>query len=202
MTKYIHIGLSRTGTRWLAELVYPYWMEKEGVAFFPKIWNENTYIQEPKDKMLFINDGFSGALYIAVDKKKVISALENTKRIFGEYKVIVVFRDLLSLSESIKAWHIKNDRDYSRMKYTVLCQSPNTIIDYLKKNNIEYLALDYPVDLDRIAGFMEINPLTLEEKGRFYGTVINKRKSKFSLWILDTLGNLSIIRRKIVKFLP
>lgn len=181
--KFIHIGLAKTGTTWLQEIVFPEWMKDNNVAYFYKL-RSIDFAQGLQDKILLSNEAFT-ARSILYDHDVEVS-LQHMVNLFGKVKVIITNRKLDDLIESLYIDSIINGKPRERMDLIELAYKIGCIKYFLDDNDIEFVEIytDEEFDYEALAEFMDIDPPTLEQKQR-WDVRVNKRRSRFTVFLIS-----------------
>lgn len=196
--KTIHIGLAKTGTTWLQEVVFPEWMKDNDVAYFYKLRSVD-FAQGLQDKILLSNEAFT-ARSILYDHDPEVS-LQHMVNLFGKVKVIITNRNLDDLIESLYTDSIVNGKPRERMDLVKLAYKIGCIKYFLDDNDIEFIEIyTEEFDYEALAKFMDISPPTPEQKQR-WNVRVNKRRSRFTVFIIQVCNRLRLdmIRKIIVR---
>ncbi len=195
--KIIHIGLAKTGTTWLQEIVFPEWMKDNDVAYFYKLRSVD-FTQELQDKILLSNEAFT-ARSILYDHDPEVS-LQHMVNLFGDVKVIITNRNLDDLIESLYIDSIVNGKPRERMDLVKLAYKIGCTKYFLDDNDIDFIEIytDEGFDYEELADFMDIKPPTPEQKQQ-WDVRVNKRRGRFTVFLIKLCNRLGFNRmRKII----
>ena len=195
--KFVHIGLAKTGTTWLQEVVFPEWMEDNDVAYFYKMRSVD-FAQPPQDKILLSNEAFT-ARSILYDHDTEIS-MQHMVNLFGDVKVIITNREANSLIESLYVDSALNGKPRVRMDLIRLLWKIGCIYYFLDEHEIEFIELytDDGFDYDALAKFMGIRPPTDEQRDK-WNVRVNKRRGRLVMFIVGVCNRYGLDRiRKII----
>ncbi len=180
--KYIHIGLAKTGTTWLQEIVFPEWMKDNDVAYFYKLRSVD-FAQKLQDKILLSNEAFT-ARSILYDHDPEVS-LQHMVNLFGKVKAIITNRNIDDLIESLYIDNIINGKPRERMDLIELAYKIGCIKYFLDEHDIDFIEIyTEEFDYESLAEFMNIRPPTAEQKQR-WNIRVNKRRSRLTVFLIS-----------------